>query len=40
MIAALAIVGGYGALIWAFGWPGVAAAVCHVIVLLACSARA
>lgn len=35
MIGALAIVGGYAALIWAAGWPGVAAAALHVVAMAA-----
>lgn len=33
MIAALAIVGGYAALIWSTGWLGVAAVVAHVVLM-------
>lgn len=33
MIAALAIVGGYAALVWQFGWPGLLAGAVHGAVL-------
>lgn len=34
MIAAVAIIGGYASLVWAFGWPGFLAAGVHAAVLL------
>lgn len=37
MIAALAIVGGYATLVWAFGWPGLLAGLVHVAVLMLCT---
>jgi hypothetical protein len=35
VIGAALIVGGYVAVIWTFGWPGLLVAAAHVAVLLA-----
>ncbi len=40
MIAALAIVGGYASLVWAFGWPGLLVGAAHVLLLVLCAAMA
>lgn len=37
MIAGLLVVGGYGSLIWCFGWVGLAAVALHVLLLLGAS---
>jgi hypothetical protein len=39
VIAVVAIAGGYAALIWQFGWWGVAAAAVHLIVMGAATRR-
>lgn len=36
-MSAVLIVGGYAAMVWLFGWWGIAAAIVHIAILLAAS---